>query len=250
MRNKTRIFMLIALGLASPLAFAGGAATGGATMPEQIVQEVTATQSLAKQAEEVSTQIEQYQNMIQNMAQIPSQLMSQITASLDSLTNIESQAQSLSLSGQNISSQFTQMHAGESQTNADNYASQYAQISSNLSQQMNTVLQDANLNPSNFATVAQAQQAIANALANPQSRNALLQGAVAAGQATVAQTAQLVQTTNAEAALQASVDKANLAKQNADRQMSQNEINNFYSGGPLTSHAPSLSDYSLSGYGN
>lgn len=33
------------------------------------------------------------------------------------------------------------------------------------------------------------------------------------------------------------------------QQMARNEVRNFYSGGPLTSHAPSLADYSLSGYG-
>ena len=246
--NKIRVFLLVALGLASPLAFAGGAMTGGATLPEQIVQEGTSVEQLAKQAQEVATQIEQYQNMIQNMAQIPQSLMSQITSALDSLTNIENQAQSLSMTGQNLASQFAQMHVGQSQTDADNYANQYAQISSNLSQEINAALQTANMNPSNFTTVAQAQQEISQALANPQSRNALLQGAVAAGQATVTQLAQMVQTTNAEAALQASVDKANLAKQNADRQASANAMNNALGGGPLTSNAPSLGAYSLSGY--
>ncbi|BDB13384.1 hypothetical protein [Acidithiobacillus ferrooxidans] len=229
------------------LAFAG-TMTGGATFPEQIVQEVTAVQTQMSAAQSLVQQIQQYQNMVQNMATLPQSLMGQINGTLDSLVNLTSQAQALSMAGQNLSSQFAQMQTGQNQTNADAYANNYAQISSNLSQADNNALQAANLNPSNFATVAQAQQAISNALANPQSRNALLQGSVAAGQALVAQSAQLVQTTNAEATMQASVNKANLAKQNADLQANTNVINGMFSGGPLTSNAPSLASYSLSGY--
>ncbi|MBU2862030.1 conjugal transfer protein TrbJ [Acidithiobacillus ferrooxidans] len=229
------------------LAFAG-TMTGGANLPEQIVQEVTLTQQLSSQAQSLVQQIDQYQNMVQNMTTLPQSLMSQINGALDSLTNLTSQAQALSMSGQNLSSQFAQMQTGQNQTNADAYAQNYQQISNNLSQADNNALQAANLNPSNFATTAQAQQAISNALANPQSRNALLQGSVAAGQALVAQSAQLVQTTNAEATMQASVNKANLARQNADLQMSTNALSAMDSGGPLTSNAPSLASYSLSGY--
>ena len=236
-----------ALALSSPLAFAG-AMTGGANLPEQIVQEVTLTQQLSSQAQSLVQQIDQYQNMVQNMATLPQSLMGQINGALDGLVNLTSQAQTLSMSGQNLSSQFAQLQTGQSQTNADAYTNDYAQISSNLAQVDNNALQAANLNPSNFATTAQAQQAISNALANPQSRNALLQGSVAAGQALVAQTAQLVQTTNAEATMQAAANKAQLAKQNADLQANTNVINGMFSGGPLTSNAPSLASYSLSGY--
>jgi P-type conjugative transfer protein TrbJ len=233
--------------LSSP-AFAGGGLTGGATLPEQIVQEGTAVEQLAKQAQQLETQIAQYQNMIQNMVNIPQQLMSQINASLDQLINLTGQAQKLSTVGQNLSNEFAQMHAGESQKDADNYANQYQQISSNLSQADNNALAAANLNPSNFATVAQAQQAIQQALANPQSRNALLQGSVAAGQALVAETAQLVQTTNAEVTMQAAVNKARLARRNANNQANENAIANQFSGGPIVTHAPPLTSFRLSGY--
>ena len=236
-----------AAGCESPLAFAG-TLTGGATMPEQIVQEVTAVQTQMSQAQSLVQEINQYQNMVQNMTQIPGSLMAQINGALDSLVNLTSQAQTLSMSGQNLSSQFAQMQTGQNQTNADAYASNYAQISSNLSQADNNALQAANMNPSNFATTAQAQQAISNALANPQSRNALLQGSVAAGQALVAQSAQLVQTTNAEATMQASVDKAQLAQQNADNEYASNGITAAFGGPSITSNTPSLAAYSLSGY--
>jgi P-type conjugative transfer protein TrbJ len=230
----------------SPLAFAGGTMTGGATMPEQIVQEITATSSLARQAQEVATQIQQYQNMVQNMVQIPQQLMGQITGTMDSFVNIAQQAQQLSYAGQNISSQFSQMHVGQTAQSASNYASSYGQISSNLSQAINNALTSANMNPTNFATTAQAQKSISAALANPQSRNALLQGSVAASQDTVTQLTQMNQTASAEATMEASAAKAKLAKQNAARQYNQNAIADAL-GGRVTSNTPSLSAYKVSG---
>ncbi|MGC9216498.1 conjugal transfer protein TrbJ [Acidithiobacillus sp.] len=242
MPQKTAVALAILWGLSAPLAFAG-TATGGATLPEQLTQEMTAVKTQMSQAQSLVQEIDQYQNMVQNMTQIPQSLMSQITGALDSLASLSSQAQTLSMAGQNLSSQFAQMHAGESQTDADNYANQYQQISSNLSQAIDTALQSANLNPSNFATVAQAQQEISTAMANPQSRNALLQGSVAAGQALVTQTAQLVQTTNAEATMQAAAAKKKLAQQNADNQANTNLTEGTLSGGPMTSNSPSLAAY-------
>lgn len=113
----------------------------------------------------------------------------------------------------------------------------YSQISQNLSQASDNTLQSANLNPSNFATVTQAQQAINSALQNPTSRNALLQGAVAAGQATVTQLGQMLQTTNAEAAMQASMEKNKQAEDNTSLAVD-NGLNNYFSGGAPTSNAP------------
>ncbi|MBU2819899.1 hypothetical protein HF288_00850, partial [Acidithiobacillus caldus] len=84
-RRKGGLALVLALLLSSPMAFAGGAVTGGATLPEQIVQEGTEVQQLAKQAEEVSTQIEQYanmiqryQNMVQNTLTMPISMFNQI----------------------------------------------------------------------------------------------------------------------------------------------------------------------------
>lgn len=240
--NKIRVFVLVAMGLASPVALAGGGLTGGATLPEQIVQEGTLVEQLAKQAQQLTTEIEQYENMIQNMEQIPQSLMSQINQAVDSLASLENEAQNLAMAGQNISSQFAQMQVGQSQQEADMYANQYSQISQNLSNAINNALQTANMNPSDFTTVAQADQTISNALNNPQSRNALLQGAVAAGQATVTQVTQLVQTTNAMASLQAEQDKKRLARENADRQAALNAWEAFNSG-TVTTNTPPLSDY-------
>lgn len=236
---KTRIMAVSVLLALSPVAaflsvpaFAGGAVTGGATLPEQIVQEGTAVQSVAKQVEEVTTQIEQYENMVQNMATIPSQLMSQITSTLDQFTQLSRQAEALAQNGANISQQFQQLNAGSvSPQEMDAYTQNYQTIAQNLNNSIDNVLQEANLNPQNYATVAQAQQAIAQDLQNPTSRNALLQAAAEAGQAETTQLAQLNQTVNAQANLQAAVQKKKLAAQEAQVEANQ-EIENALQGSP------------------
>lgn len=58
MQIRGALLMLVAI-IAPVPALAGGAMTGGATLPEQIVQEATAGEQLGKQAQEVVTQIEQ-----------------------------------------------------------------------------------------------------------------------------------------------------------------------------------------------
>ncbi|MBU2788238.1 P-type conjugative transfer protein TrbJ [Acidithiobacillus sp. VAN18-1] len=200
-------------------ALAGGAVTGGATLPEQIVQEGTAVEQLGKQAQEVETQIEQYQNMVQNMVNIPPSLLGQMQGSFDQLIHLANQAQSLSTQAQNIASQFQNLNTNAaSSSEMENYIQNYQQISENLSNSIDNALQQANLNPSNFATVAQAQQAVSQALQNPQSRNALLQAGAEVGQAEVGQLGQLQQTLAAQTNLQAAIAKTHLAAKNAQNE--------------------------------
>lgn len=94
MPNIRKLTLAVVLALLPAVSFAGGAVTGGATLPEQIMQEGTAVSSLAKQAQEVVTQIEQYENMVQNMVQIPQSLMSQIQGSVDPCADRRSSSES------------------------------------------------------------------------------------------------------------------------------------------------------------
>ncbi|MBU2803641.1 conjugal transfer protein TrbJ [Acidithiobacillus ferrooxidans] len=216
-----RIIVVVTLALVplAPLPALASGEIAGATFPEQIVQEITATSQLARQAQEVQTQIQQYENMVQNMANIPSQLMGQMQGSFDQLINLENTAQGLSTQAQNIASQFQNLNASAaSSSEMENYIQNYQQISQNLSNTINNALQQANLNPSNFATVAQAQQAVSQALQDTNSRNALLQAGAEVSQAEVTQLAQLQQTVAAQTNLQASIAKNHLAAGNANQE--------------------------------
>lgn len=243
--SAVAISVLLAL---SPAAAFAGAVTGGATFPEQIAQEITAGKSLAEQITEVATQIRQYANMIQNMETIPQQLMGQITATLDQFTQLSSQAEQLASQGANIASQFQNMNAGSvSSTEMDAYEQDYATIASNLNNSIDNVLQQANLNPSNYQTVAQAEQAIQSDLQNPTSRNNLLQAAAEAGQAETSQLAQLNQTANAQANLQAEVEKKKLAKQEANKEANKEAEDALFGGGLPSQDSQSAGDYTLPG---
>ncbi|MBU2833009.1 conjugal transfer protein TrbJ [Acidithiobacillus ferriphilus] len=245
-----RLLVISVLGwaaLASPLASAG-TMTGGATMPEQIVQEVTLLQSKVTQAQQLVQQVQQYENMVQNMATLPQSMYNQITAPIAQLYGMAQQAQQLGYAGQNIASQFQNINGTFNPQITAQYSQQYGTITSGLNNAINNALQTANLNPSNFTTQQQAMQQVQQAMNNPTSRNAILQAGVSVGQAEVSDLTQLQQTATAEQNMNAAWKKAQLAKQTADHQYASNGIAAAFGGGPLTSNAPSLAAYSLSGY--
>ncbi len=225
-----------------------GTITGGATFPEQIVQEVTAVQTKVTEAQQLVQQVQQYENMVQNMVTLPQSMYNQITAPIAQLYGLAQQAQGLGMAGQNIASQFQNLNSTFNPQITAQYSQQYGSITSGLNNAINTALQAANLNPSNFTTQQQAMQQVSQAMQNPTSRNAILQAGVTVGQAEVSDLTQLEQTAVAEQNMNAAWKKAQLAKQNADMQASQNAQNNALYGGPLTSNSPSLASYSLSGY--
>ncbi|MHB8201958.1 MAG: TrbJ/VirB5 family protein [Acidithiobacillus sp.] len=247
MCNKKRISAAILLALLPVVSFAG-TMTGGATMPEQLVQEITAIQSQMTQAQQLVQQVQQYENMVQNMTTLPQNMYSQITAPIGQLYGIAQQTQQLGYAGQNIAGQFQNLNGTFNPQITAQYSQQYGTITSGLNNSINNALQTANLNPSNFMTQQSAMQQVQSAMQNPTSRNSILQAGVSVGQAEVSDLAQLEQTAVAEQNMNAAWKKAQLTKQNMNQQMNENVAKNALSGGPLTSNAPSLSAYSLSGY--
>ena len=247
MCNKKRISAMILLALLPSVSF-GGTMTGGATMPEQIVQEITAVQSQVTQAQQLVQEIQQYQNMVQNMATLPQSMYSQITAPIMQLYGIAQQAQQLGYAGQNIAGQFQNLNGAFNPQITSQYTQQYGTITSGLNNSINTAFQTANLNPSNFMTQQSAMQQVQQAMQNPTSRNAVLQAGVTVGQAEVSDLTQLDQTATSEENMDAAWKKAQLAKQNVNQQASENAINNALSGGPLTSNGTSITQFSLNGY--
>ncbi|MBU2801351.1 conjugal transfer protein TrbJ [Acidithiobacillus caldus] len=235
---STRVRRIVAVLLGTMLvvpacADAGGGMTGGATLPEQIVQEATLIQSKISGAERLVEQIQQYENMVQNMVTLPQTLMNQVLQPVDQLYGLVSQAQALTTNAINISQQFQNLNAGFNPQITAEYSSQYESISQGLNNALNTLIQTAGLNPNDFANQAQAQQAIANAMANPNSRNALLQGAVAVGQQTTASLTQLYNLTRAEAQTEADWRKAQLAQTTQQEEMNQTGNQMLFGSNPL-----------------
>ena len=243
------VALQVAIILACSLVTAfAGTLTGGATMPEQIVQEITAIQSQMTQAQQLVQQIQQYENMAQNMVTLPQSMYDQVTAPIGQLYGLVQQSEQLGYAGQNIASQFQNINANFNPQITSQYTQQYGTITSGLQTAINSALQTANLNPSNFVTQQQAMQQVQQAMSNPNSRNALLQAAVSVGQATVADDTQLLQTANSEASMNAAWKKAQMEQKQASTQASFNSI----FGGPnlSTSMPPDNTGQNLSTFAN
>ncbi|MDD5375136.1 P-type conjugative transfer protein TrbJ [Acidithiobacillus sp.] len=142
------VMLSVSLALLPAPAFAVSE-VAGATFPEQIVQEATSVQQLAKQAQEVTTQIsmyandiERYQNMVTNTLNMPAAMYAQIwnplVGSIQKLTSIYSQAQALGYAGQNIGAELAQEYQGAG-SSIQNLSSVYA----NWNQTTNTDMEDA-----------------------------------------------------------------------------------------------------------
>ncbi len=155
---------LLVISIASCLAFSpalafAGTMTGGATLPEQIVQEMTEVQQLSKQAESVQLEIQQVYDAAQNLAQVPNQLWQQGAQSLAQLADIANQAQGLSMAGQNIASTFAQQYPGFN-PQAQATIQQYQQWSQNTLNSIQGALATQNATAQDFSSNAQALQTI------------------------------------------------------------------------------------------
>ncbi|MBU2808609.1 P-type conjugative transfer protein TrbJ, partial [Acidithiobacillus ferrooxidans F221] len=166
----------------------------GATFPEQIVQEATSVQQLAKQAQEVTTQIsmyandiERYQNMVTNTLDMPASMFARIwnplVGSIQKLTSIYSQAQALGYAGQNIGAQLAQEYQGAG-SSIKNLSSVYANWNQTTNTDMEDALESQHLAAQNFATQDASMQTIQNEAQTAQGREQVAAAAVAAANVT------------------------------------------------------------------
>jgi P-type conjugative transfer protein TrbJ len=175
MMNKSLIaFALSLAGLAAmPSAHATGA-IAGATLPEQIVQELTLVEQYLKQAEQLEEQIQMVRNQIVNMENIPAQLWPNISGQLQNLINLVGNAKGLSYAAANTVSA-VQSQFGKPSAVLSNYNASLQTWTGNLDSQIAGVLKQYGLNASNFQTT---QSALASIQAQSQSaagRKAVLQ---------------------------------------------------------------------------
>ncbi|MGE0047733.1 MAG: P-type conjugative transfer protein TrbJ [Acidithiobacillus sp.] len=228
-RNQVRnITVAVGLTLVSPLAMAGGAVTGGATFPEQIVQEGTSVEQLAKQAEEVSTQISQYanmiqryENMVQNTVTMPigmfDKVWNPLVGSISKLEGIYSQAQALGYAGQNIGAQLAQEYQGAGSSIA-NLSQNYANWNNSTNTVMQDTLQSFGLSANDFATEDQSMQTIQQEAATAQGRAQVAGAAVAAANVTTKAIQQLATITENGYRAQIAYEKQKKAQANATNQ--------------------------------
>jgi P-type conjugative transfer protein TrbJ len=151
--------LAVILTLLAPVSAFAGTMTGGATMPEQIVQEATMIMQYAQQVEGVKMQIQQVYDAAQNLQQVPNSLWQQGSQYLGQLVTLTSQAQSLGLGAQNLSSQFTQQYPGYSSQGLATQQ-QYQQWGNSFNNSVAGSLQADNLSMGQFQNEQQSLQTI------------------------------------------------------------------------------------------
>lgn len=236
--KKTQKALFFVMLMTVPGLALAGTMTGGATFPEQIVQEVTEVQTKVTEAQQLVQEIQQYENMVQNMATLPQSMMNQIMAPISQMYSLAQETQGLGTAGQNIASQFQNMHVNFSAGGASGYASNYGNIMSNLDQSIDNALKTANVNPSNFLNQQQAMSAISSAMQNPSSRNAILQAGVTVGQAEVSDLTQMAQTATSQETMQAAYLKKKALKDSADHEANQELQSDLYGSGSSNNSTP------------
>lgn len=225
--KKSRLVLVVAGAslLALPLPSFAVSEVAGSTFPEQIVQEGTQIESLAKQAEEVTTQIsmyandvERYENMVTNTLDMPASMFAKVwnplVGSIQKLSSIYSQAQALGYAGQNIGAKLAQEYQGAG-SSIKNLSSVYANWNSTTNTDMQDMLESQGLAAQNFATQDSAMAAVNSEAATAKGRAQVAGAAVAAANITTKSIQQLEQITMAGQDAVIAYDKQKKAEKNA-----------------------------------
>lgn len=222
--------------LTGPVAYAGGGGLGGtiggATLPEQIVQEGTEVQQLSRQAQQVQNSLQQVMMEAQNLKSLPQNLWSQAYGDLNQLTNIASQSNGLSYAMQNVSSSFQQEYPGyQSGQTAQQSDQQYQNWQQTTTNAIENALQQQGLNVNNFASQQQALEAINAASQSATGRMQVLQAGNQIAAMQVTQLQQLGQIESANSDAQLSYLQAKTAEKASSDAAQTQSYNDWISGG-------------------
>ena len=138
--------------IAVPPAHAGGGGMGaimGATLPEQLIQEVTLGNQYAQEATQTAQQIQMLYNQTRNLQSIPMMMWPSISGQLMNLVNVIGNAQGLSYATANTAAA-VQAQFGTPSGLLPNYGASLQQWTSNFDSQIAGVLQTYHLNSNQF----------------------------------------------------------------------------------------------------
>lgn len=171
MMKKTAIALCISLGSVGASA---GTFTGGATFPEQIVQEITAVQQYSQLAMQLQQQLMMVQNQVRNLQSFPDQLWQSTLPTLNSLVNLVGNAQGLNYATQNTVAAVQQQYGDPTQALTD-YSTRLQTWTGNTDSQVAATLQQYDLSHQNFASTQDALNAIQSASQSATGRMQVLQ---------------------------------------------------------------------------
>lgn len=146
----------------------------GATFPQQIVQEMTLVQQYTTQAQQLQQQFQMVTNQARNLQSIPVQLCPNISGDLSDLVNLVGNAEGLSYASSNTLAQVSAQYGSPSSI-LPNYDTALQNWTSNLNNQVASVLQQYGLQATNFQNTQQALASIENCSNNAAGRMGVLQ---------------------------------------------------------------------------
>lgn len=131
------------------------------TFYQQMMDYVEAVNTALNTAEQLSTQIQQYNNMVQQGTSLPSSMYSSITADMQRVASIYNRSQALGRNISNLDSQFNAKYpsyqtyltnfAQSSGTAIDSMPDHYQKWSDNARANVQTAMEAANMNTSMFS---------------------------------------------------------------------------------------------------
>ncbi len=165
---------ILALAAMSAIAMVPAHATGliaGATFPEQIVQELTAVEQYATQAQQLQAQFQQVYNQALSLESLPTQMWPNVSGNLQQLIHLIGSAQGLTYATQNTAAGVQQQYG----VNGQSYQANLSQWNGNLTSQIQQALNQDGLQASDFQTQQQALNQVENASQSAAGRMQVLQ---------------------------------------------------------------------------
>ncbi|MBW8066404.1 MAG: P-type conjugative transfer protein TrbJ, partial [Ferrovum sp.] len=156
MMKKTAIALCISLGSVGASA---GTFTGGATFPEQIVQEITAVQQYSQLAMQLQQQLMMVQNQVRNLQSFPGQLWQSTLPTLNNLVNLVGNAQGLNYATQNTVAAVQQQYGDPTQAMTD-YQTRLQQWTTDTNTSIENALSANQVGLTDLASVEAAKQQI------------------------------------------------------------------------------------------
>lgn len=180
MKRKTRGTFVVAL-LALPTApvFAGGATycVNCSSWVEQLTEEGTFIEQLAKQAAQLQAQIRMVTNQARNLAGLPLQLWGSVQGDVQQLIGIAAQAQGVGYASQNIVAAFRQAYGTNTAAIPPHYLQTLQQWTADTNSQVQAALTQYHLDAGQFGTTQGALQGVEDESQSAGGRMQVLQAA-------------------------------------------------------------------------
>lgn len=203
---RAKILMgAVIVALSSPVPALAGGAVAGATEPTQILNQIQLVLSYVEQAQQTTTQLQQYQTMLTNLMRLtPSNLLGQASQQLwqdqgmaqafSNLRKIVVNGQNIAYTMANMDSQFKNMHPGYGNFGSGtDFFKAYQMWSDNTLGQVKNAVAMVTTHSENFATEEGMVQELANASNSAQGQLQAVQAGNQIGVAMVGQMQKLRQ---------------------------------------------------------